>query len=354
MKNLYLRLVDELRGKSGLVVATVTNTQGSTPQKPGSSALFSDKGLICGTIGGGVVEGRVQKAAAEAIMSGKSSHITYNLYNDISDTEEAICGGKITVLIDANPKSSIKIFNQLSESINKRIPGVLITMVTYHDESMVLIKRYWMSAESMPSIPKEFLDKISPVVQEQIASGNIYDYREVRLSMADEEPSALFLLEPVFPPDHLVIAGAGHIGKALSHLGSILDFEVTVIDNRPEYANNENIPYADHIIVKDIGTAIRELKKTGDTYVVIVTRGHKDDAEALKPCIGASLAYTGMIGSRKKIAAIKEDFLMKGLATSDQWGKIYAPVGIDIGSQTVEEIAVSIAAQLVKVRNSKR
>ena len=100
--------------------------------------------------------------------------------------------------------------------------------------------------------------------------------------MADEEPSSLFFLQPFFPPDQLIIAGAGHIGRALAHLGILLDFEVTVIDDRPEFANSGNIPDADHIIVKDIGEAMDELEKGDNTYVVIVTRGHKDDASALQ------------------------------------------------------------------------
>ena len=224
-------------------------------------------------------------------------------------------------------------------------------MVTANDSSSVLINRYWMSSSVIPDIPEEFLKKISPVVKDQISKGSIYDFREMTLSITGEEPSALFMLEPVFPPEQLIIAGAGHIGRALSHLGNLLGFEVTVIDDRSAYANKDNIPDADHIIVKDIGLAMHELRKGADTYVVIVTRGHKDDAEALKPCIGASLAYTGMIGSIRKVATMKQEFIEKGLATKEDWDKIYSPVGIEIGSQTVEEIAVSIAAQLIMVRN---
>jgi xanthine dehydrogenase accessory factor len=290
----------------------------------------------------------------ESMTSRKSGHYTFSLYNEISNTEEAICGGKISVLLDASPESWIQVFRQVRESLIHRIPGVLITMVTESDETTVLINRYWMSQSSVPEVQKEFLERISPVVHEQLNSGDRYDYREMTLSLPGEDSSSLVLLEPVYPPDHLVIAGAGHIGRALAHLGNLLDFEVTVIDERKEYANNENIPDADHIITKDIGSAMRELKKTADTYVVIVTRGHKDDAEALKPCIGSGIAYTGMIGSRKKVAAVRESFIEKGIATKEQWDKIYTPIGIDIGSQSVEEIAVSIAAQVIQVRNNKK
>jgi xanthine dehydrogenase accessory factor len=174
------------------------------------------------------------------------------------------------------------------------------------------------------------------------------------LSIPDEEPSSLFFLEPVFPQEHLVIAGAGHIGRTLVHLADLLDFEVTVIDDRPEYANSVNIPEADHIIVNDIGESLKKLNKNNDTYVVIVTRGHKDDAAALRPCIGSDLAYTGMIGSVNKIASMRVNFIENGWATSKQWDTVHTPVGLDIKSRTVEEIAISIAAQLVLVRNSKK
>ena len=354
MKNIYLQLLDHQSGTSHLVLATVTRTHGSTPQKPGSSALFGTKGLICGTVGGGIVEGKVQKLALNAIILNKSGHFQFNLANDISKTEEAICGGQISVLIDANLNNYFNIFQQVKSSIENRIPGVLITMVTGFSEETVLINRYWMNDKFKPAIPDVFIKKIEPVVMNMLYEGNPSDYRELELTIPGEEPLSLFFLEPIFPPAHLIIAGAGHIGKALAHLADMLDFEVTVIDDRPEYANTENISEANHIIVKDIGKAMQELKKSNDTYVVIVTRGHKDDAAALKPCIGSDLAYTGMIGSKNKIATMRESFIEKGWATAKQWDAIYAPVGLDIKSKTVEEIALSIAAQLVLVRNSRK
>jgi xanthine dehydrogenase accessory factor len=354
MKNIYLQILDKQYDISNLVLATVTRTNGSTPQKPGSSALFCKQGLICGTVGGGIVEGKVQKIAMERLISKQSGHFNFNLANDISNIEEAICGGQISVLVDADPNNCISVFEQVKQSMYERIPGVLITMVTGFNEKPVLINRYWMSETFKPLIPAEILKEIEPAGISLISEGNKSGYREMELMIPGEEHSSLFLLEPVFPAEQLVIAGAGHIGKALARLGSILDFEVTVIDDRCEYANSDNITGAEHIIVKDIGVAMQELEKNKDTYVVIVTRGHKDDASALKPCLGSDLAYTGMIGSRKKIAAMRMNFIENGWSDDKQWDKIYAPVGLDIKSQTVEEIAVSIAAQLVLVRNSRK
>jgi len=354
MKNIYLQLLDQQSNISSLVLATVTRTNGSTPQKPGSSALFDKKGLISGTVGGGVVEGRVQKLALDSIVSKKSGHYHFNLANDISKKEEAICGGRISVLVDANLQNYYSVIEQIGKSLINRIPGVLITMVTDFSEDDVLINRYWMSNSFSPPIPEEFLGKLVPVVNELISKGDSSDFREMNLSISGEEPASLFFLEPVFPKSRLVIAGAGHIGKTLAHIANMLDFEVTVIDDRPEYANSENIPDADYIIVNDIGESLNELKKSDDTYVVIVTRGHKDDAAALRPCIGSELAYTGMIGSKNKIASMMVNFIENGWATPEQWDTIHAPVGIDIKSRTVEEIAVSIAAQLVLARNSRK
>lgn len=354
MKNIYLQILEHHSGISSMVLATVTRTHGSTPQKPGSSALFDRNGLISGTVGGGVVEGRVHKLIREALVSKKSGHFQFNLANDISSKEEAICGGQISVLIDANLQNYLSVFEQLGQSINDHIPGILITMVTGQSEDSVLINRYWMSMSSKPLIPEEFLEKIEPVVSEMILRRDPADYREMSLSIPDQEPSSIFFLEPVFPREQLIIAGAGHIGKALVHLAHMLDFEVTIIDDRREYANSFNIPEADHIIVDEMGEALKKLKLNINTYIVIVTRGHKDDASALKNCIGSDLAYKGMIGSVNKIASMRVDFIENGWATAKQWDTVYAPVGLDIKSRTVEEIAISIAAQLVLVRNSKR
>jgi xanthine dehydrogenase accessory factor len=353
MKNIYLQILDHLSDNSPLVLATVTATRGSTPQKPGSSALFNKNGLIAGTVGGGIVEGKVQKIVSEALLSKQSGYFQFNLANDITKTEEAICGGQIRILIDANLKNHISVLRQIKQSIDERIPGVLGTMVTRFTEETVLINRLWMSRTFRPQIASWFLEKTEAAMMGMISENNPSAFREMELVIPGEENSSVFFMESVFPIPQLIIAGAGHIGRALSHLGNMLGFEVTVIDDRPEYANNENLPDASHIIVKDIGEAMQEIGKNDATYVVIVTRGHKDDAAALRPCIGSDLAYTGMIGSRKKIAAMREDFIVKGWATAEQWDTIYAPVGLDIKSQTIEEIAVSIAAQLVLVRNGR-
>jgi xanthine dehydrogenase accessory factor len=353
MKNIYLEIPETRTHLSGLVIATVTEILGSTPQKPGSSALFNKNGLISGTVGGGAVEGKVQEFACKSAVSKESVYLHFSLSKGISHEDEAICGGKISILVDANPVSHLEVFQAIRQSISRRLPGVLITMVTDLTGTQVLINRYWMTQKNKPEMPSEFMGKIEPEVMDMLTSSGRDDFRKLELSIPGEEPTSVFFLELLLPPQHLVIAGAGHIGKVVSHLGKMLDFEVTVIDDRSEYANPDNLPDADHIIVKDIGDAIKNIEKNNNTYIVIVTRGHADDAKALKPCIGSDAGYIGMIGSRAKTAKMHREFIKNKWATEEQWSRIYTPIGLEIGSVTIEEIAMSIAAQLVLVRNKK-
>jgi xanthine dehydrogenase accessory factor len=125
MNKIYLQVPDRFLEDPGLILATVTAKNGSTPQEPGSSALFNSTGLIAGTIGGGIVEGRIQQLALEAIKTGKSGHFQFDLDNDISKTEAAICGGQISILVDAQVQNSIPVFRQLKQSIIEKVPGAL-------------------------------------------------------------------------------------------------------------------------------------------------------------------------------------------------------------------------------------
>ena len=160
----------------------------------------------------------------------------------------------------------------------------------------------------------------------------------------------ILFLKVLFLCHSLIIAGAGHVGKALSHLGKLLDFEVTVWDDRQDYTNKENLPDADILLSGNLESSLGKIKAGPDTFIVIVTRGHQKDAEVLKLFINSGAGYIGMIGSRKKVAQVHDLSLKEGWATKAQWEKIHAPVGLKIDAETVQEIAVSIAAQLIQAR----
>ena len=352
MKSIYRQTLDILRSGSKAVLATVVRTSGSTPQKPGSSALFGEKGLVAGTVGGGIMENEVEHIARSVLISGISDTYFFDL-DDEPDAEGAICGGQALVLVDANPNRMAAVQEEIERSFSNREPGWLLTSVGYRQGESRNIEYKWIPdpVDSPDESGPE--NRILKIARDQQAKDPHSPFIELDEPIVSPEQVEMSFLERINPLPRLVIAGAGHIGKALAHLGSLLEFEVTVIDDRAEYANRGNVPDADHLIVDEVGKAIRELSPDPDTFIAIVTRGHHHDSDALKACLETEAAYVGMIGSGKKVATLKKQYLSNGWATPEQWSKIDAPIGLPIGSKTVQEIAVSIAAQLVAVRNKK-
>lgn len=353
MKNIYSQILDYYGSSQLPVLATVVRTRGSAPQVPGSSALFDNKGLVAGTVGGGAVEKKIQEISSQRFDTRKSGCFHFNLKNDISQKEEAICGGQITILVEADPEKHLHVIKEMQASLNEQEPGVLLTHVIVDTQENAVIERFWVTNTLKPAMTDLLKSKSETVVKEMLLTADPSSYCEADLTSETGKEAYLFF-EPVFPPMKLVIAGAGHIGRALAHLGRLIGFEVTVVDDRPEYANSENIPDAAHIITDDVGKVMRGLSKGPDTYIVIVTRGHKDDTEALKACIASENGYLGMIGSKSKIQAIREEFIGKGWATSQQWDALHSPIGLEINSRTVEEIAISVAAELILVKNGRK
>lgn len=349
MTNIYRYFLSELKKGKPLALTTIIETKGSSPQVPGSSAIFSSQGLVEGTVGGGLLEANTHRWALRAIQERTSLLLHVTMTGEEVISEESICGGEATVLIDTEMGHHRDTFESLEESLKQRKPGVLVTSVQALDSDRVTISRRWIGKIQIYGRDKDtFKPKFYEKLKESFSTGKPHLLKS--LGNSDSQKELLFL-EPIFPPSHLVIAGAGHIGQALTHLGKLLDFEVSVIDDRAEYANAENLPGADNIVVDDIGKAIRKLVLAKDTYVVIVTRGHSHDAEALRACITAEPAYIGMIGSAHKIKIMREKFIEEGWASEAQWDRVYAPIGLEIQSKTVQEIAISIAGQLVQIRN---
>ncbi|MDO8613614.1 MAG: XdhC family protein [Dehalococcoidia bacterium] len=151
------------------------------------------------------------------------------------------------------------------------------------------------------------------------------------------------------PPATLVIVGGGHIGKALATIGDLCGFSVVVVDDRPDYANQERFPEAGRVVCGDFAEVLGELPIDSNTYVVTVTRGHKHDEISLRQVAGSAAAYVGMIGSRRRVAAVLQHLIDDGL-DPEAVRRVHTPIGLDIGAETPEEIAVSIMAEVVQVR----
>jgi len=157
-------------------------------------------------------------------------------------------------------------------------------------------------------------------------------------------------IDVIVPPESLVIVGAGHVSRPLAAMAKITGFSVTVLDDREEFCNRERFPEADALLVGEMGSLLEKISMGKNSYVVIVTRGHAYDEAALEKIIGTGASYIGMIGSKNKVKKIFQNLLEKGIP-EERLRQVHAPIGLDIGAKTAEEIAVSILAEIISVKN---
>lgn len=171
------------------------------------------------------------------------------------------------------------------------------------------------------------------------------------ISIAADTNELQLFVEPHHPPDELVIVGAGHIARPLCELGAMLGFQVVVLDDRPGFATHERFPEATRLVRADFSDPFRDIPLGKGTHLILVTRGHKYDYEALRDILlrGVELAYIGMVGSQRRVRAALEQLVREGVPR-ERLQEVYAPIGLDVAAETPEEIAISIAAELVKVR----
>jgi xanthine dehydrogenase accessory factor len=156
-------------------------------------------------------------------------------------------------------------------------------------------------------------------------------------------------VEPILPPALLYIFGAGHVSESLYRVARTAGFDVTVVDDRASYANRDRFPEAKEVIAEDFGQAMARLTPNESSYIVIVTRGHRDDMRVLRWAVQTPARYVGMIGSRRKTITIFRQLVAEGLSPQ-LFERLHAPVGLDIGAVTPEEIAVAITAELIAER----
>jgi xanthine dehydrogenase accessory factor len=199
-------------------------------------------------------------------------------------------------------------------------------------------------------------------------------WQEARKVMAEDRPKTIHLdltgkeaeeggmicggvmdiyIEPITPPPRVFIFGGGHISVFVSKMSTMVGFQVVVVDDRPQFANQERFPEADEVIAEEFPFVFPKLKVNKSSYLVIVTRGHAYDQEVLEWALGQEVKYIGMIGSRKKIQTVYDALKQKG-TPPDQLQRVYAPIGLNIGALTPEEIAVSIVAQMIQVRRQEK
>jgi xanthine dehydrogenase accessory factor len=178
--------------------------------------------------------------------------------------------------------------------------------------------------------------------------------KTVTLEVPGVEGGAKVFFEIFLPPPKLYVVGAGHIAVPLVRMAKVLDFVVTVIDDRILYANRERFPDADEILVGDMAAALKSLPVTSSTYIVLITRGHKYDEPCLREIVYSSAKYIGMIGSKRRVKACFQRFRDEEKIAEEVLRRVHAPIGLDINAETPEEIALCILAEMVKVRRGGR
>ncbi|NLW07295.1 MAG: XdhC/CoxF family protein [Clostridia bacterium] len=190
---------------------------------------------------------------------------------------------------------------------------------------------------------KELDEKVAGLAPEVLAK-----HRPVLETLEAGNTAVTVFLEPVVPRPEILILGGGHVGQQVAAVGKIAGYRVTVVDDRPDFANRALFPTADKIICNSFTEALKQIKIGPMTFITIVTRGHRSDYECLRAVIGSPAAYIGMIGSRRRAKGVLELLEAEGVAT-ELLQRVHSPIGLDIGGETPAEIAISILAQIIQV-----
>jgi xanthine dehydrogenase accessory factor len=343
-------------GERFALVSTL-ETKGSSPRHSGAAMLVRADGSIASTVGGGALEARAIRTALEALDARASRLLDFELTNADSAGLGMICGGRGILLIEyIDPAAGAEpdVYVALRDLLEAGGRGWLVTGVT---------------GEGPPGGPAgagaaaEGADTLAVKRCLVDSSGNITgdapcavdDLRGLAKMggaldghTAGDRPG--IYVQPVGVPGTAYVFGAGHCGKSLIPLLSMVGFRTVIVDDRADFANADRFPDADSVVVPaSFHDALEGLAVDEQSYLVIMTRGHLFDRSVLAQALRTPAVYVGMIGSKKKIAETyqalrEEDF------TDEDFARVHAPIGVAIGAETPEEIAVSIAAEMIQAR----
>lgn len=343
-----------------IALVTITSVLGSTPRKPGAKMIVFADGTIIGTIGGGCGEAEARREALN-VISARTSKIYYlNMTADIAQEEGMVCGGIMGLFIEYLGSQSlaeqINLYKNYLSALEEGCHNpILVTVIEATEER--LIGKNLVIKETGDIIGDLGLDALNRIAIEN-AKLSFRRCQPLLISLdSGFEPcitsktnaSFRLLLEPPTTIVQLLILGAGHIAHPLATMAKIVGYEVTVVDDRPSFANSARFSTADRILCDDFERALDSITINPQTYVVIVTRGHRYDKVCLRKVIHQPAGYIGMIGSRKRVKALKEELEREGVS-SEALLKLYSPIGLKIGAETPEEIAVCILGELIKVQ----
>jgi xanthine dehydrogenase accessory factor len=346
MKNIAQTALQLLRSGKSFALATILTSSGSTPRGAGSCMLVKPDHSITGTVGGGILEGVIIKTADNVMNEKKSQICEYVLNGQDAALAGAICGGSAKVLIDyidaGNPQNT-KYFEQLLNACGSGSRSYIATLIP--DSGHLQGRNQCLILSDGTAAGTDGFD--AELTEKLRARENSYD---VFTRMENWQ----VYLTPVGSDGTVYIFGAGHCGEKLAHILHTVGFGTVIVDDRAEFANSRRFPEADEILVPvSMDLPFDDLQFDSDSYIVIVTRGHAHDELVLRRALRTNAGYVGMIGSRAKRETIYKHMLADGY-TQEDINKVYSPIGISIGAETPEEIAISITAELIQIRAEKK
>lgn len=355
MEGVYSKALEVTDNNRVAVLATITRLTGSGPRGAGTKFLIMEDGSYTGTIGGGLLEAEVLKKAEEVFTTGKPTILNLSLMGkDVAETD-MICGGDVEVFLEPlfpDDQGGADVLKRMADIQKRGGSGLLVT---------VLDTGIWEDKRSL----KVFLD----VTGER--TGGLGEMENVESALRRTMPQRLarrepnvegfelspgehvqVFVEPVVSDPFLFVFGGGHVSSQIVPLASRVGFKVVVIEDRLEFADPVRFPGAEGVYCYPFEGVVGRFPVDEASYIIIVTRGHLNDKRILEQSLRTRAKYIGMIGSRRKKAMIYEKLLEEGFTRKDL-ERVYAPIGLDIGAETPEEIAVSIVAELIKVRAGK-
>ncbi len=332
---IYQELGRFIEEKKPFALVAVIEKIGSGPASLESRMAVSPDQSI-GTIGGGTLEAKAKDEAMMSLKDGKPRISHYILRED--GNVDLICGGEVKLLIKPFlPESKDYKLMEIAIQLIKENKSVCMSFLLSPFAGTYL---YSEDRDEYSDIPEQIIGKVKKLCSQIITKGKSQYFES-------SEFTAFF--EAITGSPEIILFGAGHVSYYLSKIVSMLGFSITVIDDRPEYANKERFPEAKKIITGDYEGILEKIKPNNNTYVVIQTRSHELDRKILGKIIHSDAKYIGMIGSKRKVRKIFETLKKDGIP-ENLLKRVKAPIGLDIGSETPPEIAVSIAAQIIMER----
>ncbi len=347
MLDVLRRLTAALDDGREAILCQVAETRGSTPQKAGAAMLVDPEGGQVGTLGGGCVEAEVKQRAAGRLGREGAERFDFVLDHDYAWADGLICGGKMVVLAEAlRGPDAVFYYGALLaalESGRGLIEAVIVDP----------------AAAGAPMLGARFLFGPAGELLAARPEGPVPEAVAAVVDDLPDRPRPIVrrgvAILPIAARVRLVIVGAGHVGQAVADLAARADFEIEVVDDRGHYARADRFPAGSRLTVGSFDETLPALAATlgPSDYALVVTRGHGHDQEALAHLAPTAAGFVGLIGSRRKIRLIYDALSADGIDPA-ALARVAAPVGLDIGSQTVPEIAISIVAQLIARRNLGR